>query len=309
MKNVFGTRIVNFITSLAVALGALLGMYLVSYAQSTNPTPVFRFYKYSDGSHFMTNNLNEKASVQSGSAYKYEGIAFYSYASQIGGSVPVYRFYNFKQGVHFYTSNQNEATQVNNTAYNTYRYEGVAYYLPTQLSYSGSGNQVSESFILPTTLAVFHLTNSGSSNFIVYLHDVNTGQNIDLLANEIGNADITVPQGVGEGMYTLAVTSSGSWSVTIDQPHASAGYLTSFNGTGTSATQMFSMTAGSKTLSYSNSGSSNFFVTLWNEQGDEVDIPVITSGPTSGGTYMNVPATGNYMLGIEAAGNRSLSIN
>lgn len=44
-----------------------------------NPTPVFRFYKLTDGSHFFTNSETEKAQVEKSPAiYRYEGIAFYS---------------------------------------------------------------------------------------------------------------------------------------------------------------------------------------------------------------------------------------
>jgi len=61
--------------------------------------------------------------------YRYEGIAYYVYPTQVAGTGPVHRFYNFTNGSHFYTSNQSEATYVNDHLYNTYRYEGIAYYV------------------------------------------------------------------------------------------------------------------------------------------------------------------------------------
>jgi hypothetical protein len=96
---------------------------------------VFRFYKLADGSHFFTNNESEKNVVsQRPDIYRYEGVAFYEYTSQVANSVPVYRFYNFKQGVHFYTASQSEYQNVLTTGSWTYRYEGVAYYTLTAVS-------------------------------------------------------------------------------------------------------------------------------------------------------------------------------
>lgn len=41
---------------------------------------------------------------------------------------PVHRFYNIISDSHFYTSNQAEATYINDSLYNTYRYEGISNY-------------------------------------------------------------------------------------------------------------------------------------------------------------------------------------
>ncbi len=345
----------------------LVGMCVASFSHpavralpATNPTPVFRFYKFQDGSHFYTNNESEKQTVtQRPDVYRYEGIAFYEYTSQVGASVPVYRFYNFRQGVHFYTANQSEyenvlsnaswtyryegvayytltapevglvpvhrfykfrqgvhfytnnqteATYLNNNAYATYRYEGVAYYAPDQLSFSGSGTQVTSSFILPTTLTRFTLNYSGSSNFIVWLKEANTGQDYELVANEIGSSSITVPIGTGENRYILSVQSSGSWDITVDMPKNSSGNVSVFSGSNTQATPLFTMPAGAHTLSYMYSGSSSFIVYLWDAAGNLVDIPIIDMGPTSGSVLVSSDG-GNYMMGIETIGNWSLNLN
>ncbi len=360
-------KIVSVIAILVVLVAPLASSGRLEAAASENPTPVFRFYKFRDGSHFFTNNEVEKSVVaQRPDIYRYEGIAFYSYPQQVSGSEPVHRFYNFKQGVHFYTSNQTEATQVNNTAFHTFRYEGVAYYamppsvsipgnetnytaihrfyhlkqgvhfytsnqaeaehlrsiafttyryegspyyLPLKLTFSGNGNQVTESFILPSTTAVFTMGGgSAGTNFIVTLYKANTGEYEDLLANEIGEVNTSVPSGVGENRYVLEVQSSSMWHITIEQPKTSAGLVGSFSGTGTRATQLFTMLQGTKTLSYSHDGTSNFIVTLWKQNGELEDIPVIEQGPVSGGTFI-LPEQGNYILGVDADGNWAISIN
>lgn len=329
---------------------------------TSNPTPVYRFYKLTDGSHFFTNNENEKTVVlRSPGIYRYEGVAFYSYPTQVAGSTAVYRFYNFtqgvhfytsneqefrtvrdtaastfryegiayyslpsettastpvqrfykfRQGVHFYTSNQAEANALKNTASATYRYEGVSYYLPNQLTFSGSGTSVSESFVLPSTLAVFRSVYTGAdSNFIVWLTEQNTGEIYDLVANSVGaSSDTSVPVGVDENRYLLEVQSAGDWTITIDQPKSSVGFLTDFGGMGTSATQLFSLLKGGKTVSYSHDGSSNFIVWLYDGEGFIVDLIANEIGTAEGGTVVSVPTSGNYMIGVQADGNWALSI-
>ncbi len=108
---------------------------IVSYAKDYRTIlpgmiPVYRFYNYRQGVHFYTANQAEFVNVYNNmlDTFRYEGIAYQTYATPQENTVPVHRFYKFKQGIHFYTSNQAEATNVNNTMYNTYRYEGIAYY-------------------------------------------------------------------------------------------------------------------------------------------------------------------------------------
>jgi len=92
--------------------------------------PVYRIYNHKQGAHFYTMNYLERKSLLSAHADMYddEGVAYFSDTYKYDNNLPVHRFYNFKQGVHFYTINQAEATNVNNNLYNTYKYEGVAYY-------------------------------------------------------------------------------------------------------------------------------------------------------------------------------------
>lgn len=92
---------------------------------------VHRFYNKKTGTHFYTGNQAEASRVNDTmyTTYRYEGIAFYADAEEHYDSTAMHRFYKFNQGVHFYTGVQSEATAVNSTMSNTYRYEGVPFYI------------------------------------------------------------------------------------------------------------------------------------------------------------------------------------
>ena len=329
---------------------------------ATNPTPVYRFYKLDDGSHFFTNSEREKDLVLGYPAtYRYEGIAFYSYPNQISGSAPVYRFYDvvqgvhfytsneqeyrsvlanakasfrfegvayyalpslsdtsvavhrfykFRQGVHFYTSNPAEAASLMRTAVDSYRYEGVAYYLPTTLTFFGMGNATTDSFVLPSTLAVFRSEYSGAaSRFSVTLREAGTGATVAILEDFVGsNVTTAIPIGVAENRYALDISSEGSWSITIEQPKISGGPLDSFTGTGTTPSPLFSMLQGSRTISYSHDGASDFFIWLVDSRGAVVGTIANESGVSTGSTTITVPTSGDYMFGVLADGNWRISV-
>src|SRR5680860_120668 len=63
---------------------------------------------------------------------------------------------------------------------------------PDPIALSGQGQQASDKFTLGSGLAVFQLTHNGSSNFGVWLKD-SKGQNVELLANEIGSLMVQKP--------------------------------------------------------------------------------------------------------------------
>jgi len=73
-------------------------------------------------------------------------------------------------------------------------------------TYSGSGDRVLRYNLGAATL---RLTNSGESNFVIWSF-LESGSYGDLLANEIGDADLT--KIIRTGNY-LEVRSQGSWSI------------------------------------------------------------------------------------------------
>jgi len=86
---------------------------------------------------------------------------------------------------------------------------------------SGSGDNVTSSFNLPTGNIEFAFTHNGSSNFIVWLYGAN-GEAVDLLANEIGTysgSKLVEVQagsyGASPGVHVLSVRADGDWSVAV----------------------------------------------------------------------------------------------
>lgn len=88
--------------------------------------PTYRFNNPITGGHFLSSNESEKAYVLANlTAYSYEGVGFYTFATQVSKSLPVYRFSNSK-GFHYFTISEVEKTQLLANA--AYQYDGAAFY-------------------------------------------------------------------------------------------------------------------------------------------------------------------------------------
>jgi lysyl endopeptidase len=59
--------------------------------------------------------------------FRYEGVGFYAYPSQVSGASPVYRFFNNNAGGHFFTISESEKSTVI-ANYSWFRYEGPGFY-------------------------------------------------------------------------------------------------------------------------------------------------------------------------------------
>ena len=88
----------------------------------------YRFYNQQTGAHFFTTSTTERDDVQRhASSFLYEGIAFYTSATQAPGLNPVHRFFSVDTGVHFYTISEAEKAHIEANLPQL-RYEGIAYY-------------------------------------------------------------------------------------------------------------------------------------------------------------------------------------
>lgn len=277
----------------------------------TGTTPVHRFYNFAAGAHFYTNSDQEYRSVlvNLAGAFRYEGIAYYSFATALPDTAPVHRFYSYGQRVHFYTSDQREATHLINNLAGFYRYEGVAYHLPLRLVFSGNGDKVTESFVLPSALSIARSTYSGAAaDFTAELRTAETDTYIDLIAAESASeVDVSKALGPVEGHYVLDVRSRGAWTVTFEQPKVSSGAVTSFSGTDDASTRLFTLPAGTRSFSYIYRGPSNFIAQLYNSNGRYVDL-IINKVGNGRGTVELTPGAGDYVIGVVASGEWSIDL-
>lgn len=107
--------------------------YTMDAASPAETQDLYRFYNAKTGSHFYTASDAERDIVKAayGSTYRYEGVAYKVSPVAVSGAEPVYRFYNIRVGgIHFYTASAEERDAVIARNGSTYRYEGIAYYVP-----------------------------------------------------------------------------------------------------------------------------------------------------------------------------------
>jgi putative cell wall-binding protein len=177
-------------------------------------------------------------------------------------------------------------------------------------SYSGNGDQVVGPFALEKGVTISTSSYSGESNFIVTLLDSQGGWE-DLIANVIGSYNgSTLTSVSAKGNYSLEIKSDGAWSISLQQPRPSSAPSTaSFSGTGPTAPSAFYMSNGLKTFNLSHTGSSNFIVTLYDKNGNWIELLANEIGNYSGSSAASISSSGVYYLDIEADGEWGVSIS
>jgi len=98
-------------------------------------SPVYRFWKASDNTHFFTIKESEKQKLidNYSNIYTYESVAYYAYVKDQppAGTLPVYRFWKPSDDTHFFTIKESEKDKLITLFSHVYRYEGIAYYAYT----------------------------------------------------------------------------------------------------------------------------------------------------------------------------------
>jgi hypothetical protein len=101
-------------------------------ASATTASPVYRFWKASDNTHFFTIKESEKQKLIDSYSHivTYEGVAYYAYTKDQppAGTLPVYRFWKPSDGTHFYTIKESEKQKLIDNYAHIVTYEGPAYY-------------------------------------------------------------------------------------------------------------------------------------------------------------------------------------
>jgi hypothetical protein len=95
-------------------------------------SPLYRFWKPSDNTHFYTIKESEKDKLINNysDVYTYEGVAYYAYVKDQppAGTLPVYRFWKPSDNTHFYTIKESEKQKLIDNYSHVYTYEGPAFY-------------------------------------------------------------------------------------------------------------------------------------------------------------------------------------
>lgn len=181
---------------------------------------------------------------------------------------------------------------------------------PSPIELSGTGQQASQKFTLENGLSVFKITHTGRSNFIVNLMD-SDGQNIELLANEIGSFDGAKAVGIAKkGEYLLNISADGKWTAKIEQPRPEKAERKpqSFTGNGQQVSPFVQLDKGLSTFKLKHTGKSNYIVVLMDKKGNTQELLVNEIGDFDGSKAVGIAKTGLYLLNISADGEWSIAV-
>ncbi len=113
---------------LFVSVGAVAQQ--IDFGQDCTPIPVHRILNSTTGSHFLTMHLPQKEFLVSSRAdYRYEGIAYFAFATKAVNSVGVSRLYSGAANAHFYTTSDADKAAFK-SRYPDAVDEGFDHYLP-----------------------------------------------------------------------------------------------------------------------------------------------------------------------------------
>lgn len=177
------------------------------------------------------------------------------------------------------------------------------------IEFSGSGDKIISNVNIPKGTYKAVMSNNGRSNFIVKFYENSNDSYGDLLANEIGtyNGSVVIRDGgttpITNGM--LEVKSSGSWSIKFE-PISGTIDGKSVSGTGDVVTGWFKGDGKRQVATFSNSGSSNFIVRVYDEYGDR-DLLVNEIGSYNGQATFVTNSYSKYYFEVVSSGNWSIS--
>jgi len=101
---------------------------------NTNYLPISRFWSNMYNGHLYATGEEAKSVIRDypSNIWKYEGIVYHAFRTNVIDTLPVYRFWSDTYRSHFYTQSEDEKNYViSNYPTNIWRYEGVVFYAYT----------------------------------------------------------------------------------------------------------------------------------------------------------------------------------
>jgi len=165
------------------------------------------------------------------------------------------------------------------------------------------------SFTAAGGLTVLTARHDGSDDFSLEITN-SSGQRVANPINGVGAYAGTVSEGLDAGNYTLNVSASSPWTVTITQPRDQQAFHLPYvfgNGVGDALIGPF-RTNGAYQIMATNRGQAGFVVTVLTTTGQQ-DIAVNEVGNYSGSVTETGVAPGNYYLQVNSDGSWSINVS
>ncbi len=181
---------------------------------------------------------------------------------------------------------------------------------PQPIEFSGSDQQVSDDFTLESGLSIFRMTHTDQSNFTVWLLDSNE-QRIEMLADVVGPFYGSKVLGIDTaGEYIVDITTSGNWTVRIEQPRQTSveSTLNTLSGKGQQASEFIKLDTGSTVFRLRHDGSQYFTVWLLDNKGAKVEMLANEAGSFSNSKTVEIDQPGVYILDITADGSWTITV-
>jgi PKD repeat protein len=180
---------------------------------------------------------------------------------------------------------------------------------PDPITFTGTGDDVTDTFTTEQKLLKVEFSHDGDSNFIVDLL-TEDGEKEELFANEIGPYDASRYFNPPPENYLLDIQADGNWEITIHQSRPDSGEETpvGWTGQGDTASDVMDLQEGLHTFEFSHDGDSNFIVELYDENGDSIALLANEIGSYEGSTAERIPQDGFYVLDIVADGSWTIDV-
>lgn len=97
---------------------------------SVDTIDVLRFFNSQTGTYFYTGDQQEANNIfQNFPHFKFEGLAYQAHSENLYGTTELFRFLNTDTGTHLYTADHNEFQSIVQNYSDTFKYEGIAYFV------------------------------------------------------------------------------------------------------------------------------------------------------------------------------------